>query len=41
MYSREMHNRKEDAARAAWLYFVRGYTQDEVALQLGMSRPAT
>jgi DNA-binding transcriptional regulator LsrR (DeoR family) len=36
-----MHDRKEDAARAAWLYFVRGYTQDEVALQLGMSRPTT
>ena len=34
-----MLNRKEDAARAAWLYFVRGYTQDEVAKQLGTSRP--
>ncbi len=34
-----MLDRKEDAARAAWLYFVRGYTQDEVARQLGVSRP--
>lgn len=36
-----MQDRKEDAARAAWLYFVRGYTQDEVAFQLGISRPTT
>lgn len=36
-----MQDRKEDAARAAWLYFVRGYTQDEVAQQLGTSRPTT
>lgn len=36
-----MFDRKEDAARAAWLYFVRGYTQEEVAVQLGTSRPTT
>lgn len=36
-----MLDRKQDAARAAWLYFVRGYTQDEVAMQLGTSRPTT
>ena len=36
-----MHDRKETAARAAWLYFVRGYTQDEVAWHLGLSRPTT
>src|SRR5918999_3338697 len=36
-----MQDRKENAARAAWLYFVRGYTQDEVAWHLGLSRPTT
>ncbi|MEO1016129.1 MAG: sugar-binding domain-containing protein [Pseudomonadota bacterium] len=36
-----MKDRREEAARAAWLYFARGYTQDEVALQLGISRPST
>lgn len=39
LYDATMLSRKEDAARAAWLYFVRGYTQDEVARQLGTSRP--
>lgn len=32
--------RREDAARAAWLYFVRGRTQDEIAAQLDLSRQA-
>ena len=36
-----MQDRKENAARAAWLYFVRGYTQDQVARHLGLSRPST
>lgn len=35
-----MYTRKEKATRAAWLYFSRGYTQDEVALQVGVSRAA-
>lgn len=35
-----MHTRKEKAARAAWLYFARGYTQEQVATQIGVSRPA-
>ncbi|HEU0222265.1 MAG TPA: sugar-binding domain-containing protein [Paracoccaceae bacterium] len=32
--------RRDDAARAAWLYFVAGRTQDEIALQLDLSRQA-
>ncbi|PKQ07066.1 MAG: hypothetical protein CVT71_01225, partial [Alphaproteobacteria bacterium HGW-Alphaproteobacteria-10] len=32
--------RREDAARAAWLYFVAGRTQDEIAAQLDLSRQA-
>jgi DNA-binding transcriptional regulator LsrR (DeoR family) len=32
--------RRDDAARAAWLYFVRGRTQDEIAAQLELSRQA-
>ncbi len=32
--------RREDAARAAWLYFIAGRTQDEIALQLDLSRQA-
>lgn len=32
--------RREDAARAAWLYFIAGRTQDEIAGQLDISRQA-
>lgn len=32
--------KREDAARAAWLYFIAGRTQDEIAEQLGLSRQA-
>ena len=34
------NKRREDAARAAWLYFIAGRTQDEIAAQLGISRQA-
>lgn len=30
--------RRDDAARAAWLYFIGGRTQDEIATQLDLSR---
>jgi len=32
--------RREDAARAAWLYFIAGRTQDDIAAQLNISRQA-
>jgi DNA-binding transcriptional regulator LsrR (DeoR family) len=32
--------RREDAARAAWLYFIGGRTQDDIARQLDLSRQA-
>src|SRR3546814_12759438 len=32
--------RLDMAARAAWLYFIGGNTQDEIAAKLGVSRPA-
>jgi len=32
--------KRDDAARAAWLYFVRSRTQDEIAVQLDLSRQA-
>jgi DNA-binding transcriptional regulator LsrR (DeoR family) len=32
--------RRDDAARAAWLYFVAGRTQEEIASQLDLSRQA-
>ncbi len=32
--------RRDDAARAAWLYFINGRTQDEIAKQLDLSRQA-
>lgn len=32
-------SRLEDAARAGWLYFVAGNTQDEIARKLNVSRP--
>jgi len=31
-------NRLEDAARAGWLYYIAGNTQDEIADKLGVSR---
>jgi DNA-binding transcriptional regulator LsrR (DeoR family) len=33
-------NRLDDAARAGWLYYVAGNTQDEIARKLGVSRQA-
>lgn len=37
----ERSSRKmEQAARAAWLYYVGGHTQDEIAARLNVSRPA-
>ena len=36
--SQESDRRRDDAARAAWLSFVGGRTQDEIAEQLGLSR---
>ncbi|MEP1879691.1 MAG: helix-turn-helix domain-containing protein, partial [Roseibium sp.] len=30
--------RLDDAARAGWLYYVAGNTQDEIARKLGISR---
>ena len=30
--------RLDDAARAAWLYYLAGNTQDEIAAKLGVSR---
>ncbi len=41
MMSRKSDNessRLDDAARAAWLYYVAGITQDEIAQRLGVSR---
>ena len=31
-------NRLDDAARAGWLYYVAGNTQDQIAAKLGISR---
>lgn len=36
--SRTAASRLDDAARAAWLYYVAGNTQDEIAEKLGVSR---
>jgi DNA-binding transcriptional regulator LsrR (DeoR family) len=33
-------SRLDDAARAGWLYFIAGNTQDEIARKLNISRPA-
>jgi len=33
-------NRLEQAARAGWLYFIAGHTQDQIAKRLKISRPA-
>ncbi len=35
-----MDKRRDEAARAAWLYFIGGCTQDEIATQLDLSRQA-
>ena len=35
-----MNKRRDDAVRAAWLYFIAGRTQDEIAKQLNVSRQA-
>src|SRR5258707_1613419 len=32
-------NRLDDAARAGWLYYIAGNTQDEIARKLNVSRP--
>ena len=32
------NNRLDDAARAGWLYYIAGNTQDEIARKLGVSR---
>ncbi|MDZ7927118.1 MAG: MarR family transcriptional regulator [Agrobacterium sp.] len=32
------HGRLDDAARAGWLYYVAGRTQDEIAAAMGISR---
>ncbi len=32
------HHRLDDAARAGWLYYIAGNTQDEIARKLGVSR---
>ncbi len=37
---RSTDRRRNDAARAAWLYFISGRTQDEIAAQLDLSRQA-
>ncbi len=37
---RQSDRRRDDAARAAWLYFIAGRTQDEIAAQLDLSRQA-
>ena len=34
----EANKRMDDAARAAWLYYIAGQTQDEIAAELGVSR---
>lgn len=34
----ESSNRLDDAARAGWLYYVAGHTQDQIAASLGISR---
>ena len=38
--SRSISNRLDDAARAGWLYYIAGKTQDEIAAHMGISRQA-
>ena len=35
-----VQERLDDAARAGWLYYIGGNTQDEIARKLGISRQA-
>ena len=37
---RSADRRRDDAARAAWLYFIGGRTQDDIAAQMDLSRQA-
>ena len=37
---RSSSSRLDDAARAGWLYYIAGKTQDEIAAQMGISRQA-
>lgn len=36
--TRSISNRLDDAARAGWLYYIAGRTQDEIAAEMGISR---
>ncbi|MFO1210848.1 MAG: sugar-binding transcriptional regulator [Amaricoccus sp.] len=38
--SKTTSGRLDDAARAGWLYYIAGRTQDEIAVQMGISRQA-
>jgi DNA-binding transcriptional regulator LsrR (DeoR family) len=38
--SRNISSRLDDAARAGWLYYIAGKTQDEIAAEMGISRQA-
>ena len=38
--SRSSSSRLDDAARAGWLYYIAGRTQDEIAAAMGISRQA-
>lgn len=38
--SGDENGKLEDAARAGWLYYIAGNTQDQIATKLGVSRPA-
>ena len=38
--SRIISSRLDDAARAGWLYYIAGKTQDEIAAEMGISRQA-
>src|SRR5262245_9254990 len=40
MDAKTERSRLDDAARAGWLYFVAGNTQDEIARKLNVSRPS-
>jgi DNA-binding transcriptional regulator LsrR (DeoR family) len=40
MATASIESRLDDAARAGWLYFIAGNTQDEIARKLKISRPA-
>lgn len=40
MTTRAGSDRLDDAARAGWLYYIAGRTQEEIAARLGVSRQA-